>query len=87
MGILAALFLVVASSCGLLVAPALFLYRYHTSSDTWWTEVVKIQVLGGASVALFARELRNNVRLMSKPRYYETDPVNVSLLPIHYLKN
>jgi hypothetical protein len=42
MGILAALFLVVASSCGLLVAPALFLYRYHTSSDTWWTEVVKM---------------------------------------------
>ena len=81
MGILAALFLVVASSCGLLVASALSLYLYHTFPDTWWTEVVKIQVLGGASVALFARELRNNVRLMSKPRYYETDPVNVSLLP------
>ena len=81
MGILAAFFLVVASICGLLVASALSLYLYHTFPDTWWTEVVKIQVLGGASVALFARELRNNVRLMSKPRYYETDPVNVSLLP------
>jgi hypothetical protein len=57
MGILAALFLVVASICGLLAAPALFLYLYHTFPDAWWTEVVKIQALAGASVAVFAASL------------------------------
>jgi hypothetical protein len=57
MSILAALFLVVASICGLLAAPALFLYLYHSFPDTWWTEVAKIQTLAGASVALFAASL------------------------------
>jgi hypothetical protein len=57
MGVFAALFLVVAAICGLLVAPVLFLYLYHTFPDTWWTEFVKIQALAGASVALFAASL------------------------------
>jgi hypothetical protein len=57
MSIVAALFLVVASICGLLAAPALFLYLYHTFPDTWWAEVAKIQALAGASVALFAASL------------------------------
>jgi hypothetical protein len=57
MSILAALFLVVASICGLLAAPALFLYLYHYFPDTWWTEVAKIQALAGASVAVFAASL------------------------------
>ena len=57
MGILGALFLVVASMCGTLAAPAFFLYLYLTFPDAWWTELVKIQALAGSSVALFAASL------------------------------
>ena len=64
---------VIGGSC-IIPVPVSYVLRYVVDRS-------RKNALGGASVALFARELRINVRLMSKPRYYDNNPSNVSLLP------
>lgn len=64
---------VIGGSC-IIPVPVSYVLRYVVDRS-------RKNALGGASVALFARELRINVRLMAKPRYYDNNPSNVSLLP------
>jgi hypothetical protein len=56
-GKIAVIFLIFAAMCGLSAFPALLLYLYIKFPDTLWAEVVNIQTLVGASIALFAASL------------------------------